>query len=287
VNETLHGTGPIRVGEGETLTLLDCDIAFDMPPAGTIGIWVAEGGHLEMVRTNVTMVDSWRGYYIEVYGSAVVQGCLLERLWQGGEGLGHNRDSGLEVYSDDVRVENTTFRDCSGNAIMVVGASPMILDCTFVDILDDGIESVVASPWVEGCTFRNCSYGAIMWGSGGTIRDCAFEGGGMGVGLMSSDTDIVDCSFDGLEDEAIYRTWDCEGSIEGVTYGVNGEDLVTKRWTGIMGTQTVVAALDWYCVVLVVVSAVMGLSYILLAFMKELRRVDRTEAAVELEGPGG
>ena len=256
---------PVRVRGGETLVLRDCDLTFDPPPAGQWGIWVGEGGRLEMYNTTVDCVRIEQGYSFEVHGSAVVDGCHLSRMW--GDPAHENGDGGLEVYSNDVRVSNTTFTMCSTNLLMVVRCAPVVEGCSFLGSMDDGIEVGEGSPIIRDCEFTGCEWAVSHLGGRATVEGCTFVDNEWGVCLVWADGTVRECDFRGTAKAAVLVNTDGDVTFMDNTFEGNSDDVLRQRWFDLY-TQPLLVQVGRLCLPMVAVPALLLLAVVVQRYRK-------------------
>lgn len=270
VGEDLYASGPVRVGGNEELNLTDCTLTFDPAPGTGLGIWVHENGSLNMLNTTVTSVDTSIGFSFEVYGSANIVGCTIEATAADPDHM--NGDGGLEIYSDDVRLIDTTFVGALSAAVMTVGCSPFIDGCTFSRALDEGIEAHDGAPKVTACTFQYCEWPVVLWRSNATFENCTFEYCPRGFDINSANPTIRGCLFTNITDHAISHSPDSSPVLEGnVFIDVGGETRVYEYDPG-WGT---------FCAMVGVVLALTGLT-IVYKLNKRRPRVDKQDSELEM-----
>jgi nitrous oxidase accessory protein NosD len=221
--------GPITLIEGQSIAFTNCTITFDLEYPTVFGIWIGKGAHIELVNTTVRPSNDEYYYMVEIYGSAIIDGCTFEMI--GGNRDNHNGEGGLKIFNDDVIVRNTTFTRSITNAILVAHSSPQIIDCTVVDSWDDGIEITGGAPLVQGSSFEYCGFGAICFdGTKATFRDCTFIGNGLGMGILESHPTVEGSTFKNNRDQAIVYDTFSEPVLTDNDFEGNGEDVKLRRW---------------------------------------------------------
>ena len=195
-DEYVLGRGPIVVHEGESMELYNCTLEFHPDPWGNFGIWVGPGGHLVLEDTKVTVRTFRLGLTFEVHGSANISGSEIQFTSAGKEGT--VSDGGLEVYSEDVSISNTTFLNAQGPAIILVDVSITVKDCTFNSSLGPGIRAHGGTPHILRSNFTMCQYGVELVSSDAYIEQCSFYDMNTGIYTQWSEARIKACVFTSL-----------------------------------------------------------------------------------------
>ena len=195
VNETMRVAGPVAVHDGETLRLEGCRLTFDPAPGPGKGLWVGEGGRLEMVDTIVESADFNTGFGIEVHGSASIVGSVI--MNPGDPSLSKRADAGVEVFSSDVAIFGTRFQDANEDALLIYRCSPVVRNCTFINAEDDGILVVEGAPTIEGSNFTGCWIAVEMVSSDARLTGCTFNDNGHGVAVSCCSPRIEGNEFKG------------------------------------------------------------------------------------------
>ncbi len=131
------------------------------------GIYILEGGSLVLDNATITS-DEPDGFIFEVYGSMVSRNSTIRNLW--GDNNQYDHQGGLEIYSSDVLLENTTIMKGITNGIIIGDHSPTINNCHIIDNGDDGVEIAGGSPLIMNTIIENNSWGMVVYcGSGPRI----------------------------------------------------------------------------------------------------------------------
>jgi hypothetical protein len=244
-DRVLSVDGPVTVGEGETLELVNTTMTFDPAPGSRWGLWVAEGGHLELRGSTVRCVDTGLGYDLEVHGSAEVVDSVIsgtKRCSRGPTEAGvRSMDTGFEVYSDEVVFRNTTFMDHNGMGVLTYECSPLFENCTFTDLENDAALGIIyGNPTVVGCTFEACYCATWVFDSTVEFRNCTFTRNREGMYLEYGSPRIVDCVLEDTWYIAIYDS-SSDPVFVNLVFADNGEDVHEEEpatdldlWQGII-----------------------------------------------------
>ena len=114
-------------------------------------IKVTEGGTLTLVNSTLRTEPSDDGYNIEIYGSALIEGCVI----MNGSVSDHWTQGGIEVYSDDVVIRGTEFRSMRAYGIRSYRSDFHVEGSTFIDC-DTGIMVDQCRPRIRSCSFQYC-----------------------------------------------------------------------------------------------------------------------------------
>ena len=226
-NESFTLVDNIVVKENSRLTIRDSIIIVQVGLRKGVGIHVAKGGVL--VIHNSTIKGSTQfGYQFEIYGKATLTNSTFSGLADPRYHEDYDGDGGIEIYSDDVRIENCVIRDNLVNGIMIGVVSTEIVNCTFVNNGDDAIEVHGTGVRIEGCTFRENKYAIFAAeGSESSIRKCTFVNNFRGIKLGSSAITIRDCHFQNNSIYAIAARLGYRKNVEDSTFRNNTYDAKT------------------------------------------------------------
>ncbi|MGH7339801.1 MAG: right-handed parallel beta-helix repeat-containing protein, partial [Candidatus Rokuibacteriota bacterium] len=137
-NFTLSLGGFVVAKAGRTITLTNGTLRFaSVSGVRSSGLYVSKGGSLVM--RNVTVEpDGAEGWTAQVFGKAVISDSRLRSPY--GDKERDNEFGGLEIYSDDVRVERTRFENGASNLVFVADASPVITSNYFTGAKADAAQ---------------------------------------------------------------------------------------------------------------------------------------------------
>ncbi len=230
LGENLTVDGPVTVHAGEMLTLVNCTLGFDPEPGVDYGIWVEEGAVLWLRNTTVGRAGSEVGYTFEVHGSALIEDCTIHSTSEPPRAI--DGDSGLEAYSDDVVVVNTTFDRPLSNGLLAVDCSPRLVNCTFVGAGDDAIEAHRGAPQVTGCGFVGCAFGLTLFNSDARVSNCTFEDCDIGIIAYDGSPEVTDCRFDRGSKLELSYLGDGDPTFSNNTYSEGGGEVEVTEMGG-------------------------------------------------------
>ncbi len=260
--QVINVSGPVTVQDGEVLTLVDSTLNFDPAPGLEYGVWVAPGGRLVLVNSTVRCSDYIVGFTFEVHGTALIEDSCINAT--AADPDHENGEGGVELYNDDVRCVNTTFKNALSASVMTVDCSPVIENCVFLDVRDEGIEGHGGSPVIRNCTFRHCEWPIILWGSDAIIENCTFEKCPRGVCFIGSSPRLEGCTFSNITEWAVQRSKDSDPELSGNSY----YDVVSE-----MEVETGLEILRTVCTAVTLLIAVIGLA---LFWQRNKGRPDKT-----------
>ena len=226
VDELIIAEGPVTVRAGETLTLINCTLTFLPSPGWEYGLWVGEGGRLEMYDSVVTCNDHLTGYSFEIHGSALIEDSYVEATSDRDEW--NDLDSGIEIYNDSVVIRNTTVRNSNAAGVLVYHSSPVIENCTFDGTVRSAIVVSKGEPLVVDCLFTDCLRGVWLWDSDAEVRNCTFQRNRYGIHSEWGSPTIEDCTFLNTNNTAIDVDTNGEAILSNNAFDGNGDDVDKK-----------------------------------------------------------
>jgi parallel beta-helix repeat protein len=224
----LTADGPVLVGAGETLSLVNSTLTFDPAPGMDWGLWVDEGGTLLVDNSTVRSSDPFEGFYIKVLGSVTVVDSELEGICDNVMDTDRSfwdmyYEYGFEVLSDGFSMRGTTVRDALGTGMMLNGVNATIEDCTFYRSGGSGIVASDSDVTVTNCTFVGCERGMNVWHSNLTVEGATFRSLQIGVMLHYSSSEISGSAFEECHDTAVWSEGG-EPFLQDNTFDGNGRD---------------------------------------------------------------
>jgi len=222
-NTTLFLTSNIYVAPGEFLRIENSTIVFNMTLNGEYGIYVDEGGRVEVLDSCLMSNNSNFGYRFEIHGEGRLENSVLQHLY--GSESRVDGDGGLEIYSSGVEVINCTLLDCKSNGIIVVSSSPLIDGSTVRNCGDDGIEVQRATPVITNSTFENNGWAITVFPeSRPVIRDCRIVNNSYGVTIIDTTARIENTHFQNNK-VAVKLYGSAQAEMSGNSFQDNGKDL--------------------------------------------------------------
>ena len=152
--------GGNTIDAGATLTIepgvevLSTNYTHDIIVNGTL---IAEG----------TTIDSIKFIGAEIHVATSSSGSSFEYVVF--EEMGAFNQAGLQLYTDDVSVQHSTFEKCEVGISVHNDISPVISDSRFFDANDYGMRIYAGSPTVENSCFESNPFGILNEGSGTVI----------------------------------------------------------------------------------------------------------------------
>lgn len=116
--------GSVIVQTGGSLSVTDSSLNITSAPGVPHQIRVEGGGSLSLVRTHVNASDPSAPYRFRIYGSAVIESSWIEYMW----GSNAGEIFGIEVYTSNVRIANSTVEHGWHGNIFISGGSPTLFN---------------------------------------------------------------------------------------------------------------------------------------------------------------
>jgi parallel beta-helix repeat protein len=161
--------------EGQSLTITNAILNFNCKEDNQYKIWVGKGATLIMRECTIKPVDSSYRFGFEIYGTVEISNSTISNVW--GDPYRLNWDGGIEIYSDDVRIVNSTIQNGKTNGLLIHKCSPEITGCTISGFEDEGIEMHYSNATITGNTIQDNNWAIGMWPeaspviSGNIVRD--------------------------------------------------------------------------------------------------------------------
>lgn len=231
VNLSIEGS--ILVDSGETLHLRNSTLLMNLSSDGQFGIWVAEGGTLVLENSRIESLDPELSYTFEIMGSSTISGCYISGVW--GDPDHENFDGGLEIYSSDVTIENTTIRDARTNGLLITNSDPTIANSTIENALDDGIEMHNSNALIANNSIKGCGWAIVVsHRSKPLIKGNRISGNDHGICVQESSPVIEDNHFSLNGHYAINYDEFSSPSIRGNSFNSNEANVVEEELTWAM-----------------------------------------------------
>jgi parallel beta-helix repeat protein len=212
--------GDLIILNGGKLTFNNVTLKMKYPFVKGCMINVTDGGEFYVYDSNITAYNTSLPYEFEVYGKMIIENSKISHM------SGATRISayggGIEIYSDDVRISNSTISHSIGAIIYCEGASPIIEGNLISDSENgEGIYCYGGSPMIKnniiesnywsGITCVNSSLSIIQndifdneYGiylsylsnsSNTTVMNCNISDNEYGILLNSLNTIILNCNI--------------------------------------------------------------------------------------------
>jgi len=125
-NKTLILNGNLSVLDGGVLTITNVTLILNSSFDAEHWINVSKGGTLNVVGSNITALNISNGYKFKVLGNMTIEGSKISYMG----GIPHWGEGGIEIYSDNVTIQNSTISHGSVVGINIFGSSPIIINNT-------------------------------------------------------------------------------------------------------------------------------------------------------------
>jgi len=145
-SESLSVTGNITVLSGGWLDLTDVDVILKCSEDGEFAIRVNNGGRLTMDGGSISAEQPMFRYKVVLRGQANLEGVTVTDTWGQGQSFDAssgippslvNLKGGIQIYSDDVYIGNSTLSDGLLCMVYVSGSTPELYGNTISDVIYD------------------------------------------------------------------------------------------------------------------------------------------------------
>lgn len=209
---------------GESLKIFNSTLIFNCSVDKEYSIWVGEGSRLELVNCTVRPKGERCSYGFEIYGEAHILNTEIISPW--GDKDYNNLDGGIEIYSDDVTIVNSTIRDCKTNGIFIWKCSPTISGNTIRNCKDDGLEIYYSNANISGNVIHETEWGLIL----GTDADVRLEHNTIqdnthGIDIRGASPEIRNNMFIRNSETAVEYDYNSDPKLVRNYYEDNGEDI--------------------------------------------------------------
>jgi hypothetical protein len=212
-NTRVNVPGSIIVYSGGSLTLNDVDLIFTHQSWGNKLFRVRGNAKLTMTGGSISHTNIKYSYQfvIEEAATADLDGVTVRHTWHDAATSLSREDltGGLTIRSDDVTVRNCTFTDSLRVGMVIDGANPEIVNCTFFKIdyytmYKDyyycdreafGIVVLNGVPEIVGCTFDELGDYSSAFNDAGTYTYTYLRLNGHGVYAIRGAPKIRECLF--------------------------------------------------------------------------------------------
>jgi hypothetical protein len=139
-------TGNVTVSSGGWLELTNIDLIMNCSEDGEFTINVNNGGKLTMVGGSISAYQSMYRYNVILNGETNLEGVAVTDTWGQGQSFDAstgnppslvNMKGGIQIYSDDVYIGNSTLSDGLLCMVYVSGATPKLYGNTISDVIYD------------------------------------------------------------------------------------------------------------------------------------------------------
>jgi len=121
---TYNIVGNVTVPNGVVLDLANVDLRIDSPYPGAYGITVQPGGTLNVQGGVIQAAAAAATYRFEIHGAATIDGALIQHMWGSNQTLVY----GVQIYSSNVTISNSTIQFGTRGNLLIAGGSPTLLN---------------------------------------------------------------------------------------------------------------------------------------------------------------
>ncbi len=193
--QELQLEGNVVVSNGATLTMIDSTIEIEPKEDGDIGISVERGASL-VIRNSTIRSLNGHGYTFRSYGNVTIEGSDISHIW--GDKGNMNGIGGLEVHGAQLKMEDSSVRDCTTNCIFSNHSEVELVRVTLSGSADDGIELNDSSAIVIDSDIGHCGWGLVGFFSKVITRGSTYHHNtdlnAAGISTKHSSLEIMDCS---------------------------------------------------------------------------------------------
>ncbi|MBA3045064.1 MAG: right-handed parallel beta-helix repeat-containing protein [Candidatus Thermoplasmatota archaeon] len=252
-NVNLNIDGSILVNSGQKLEIRNSVLSFQGLQHKDSSIWTAPGSELVLDNCTLNAASSAASYSFEVFGTLRMNNCRVSGVW--GDIDNVNLDGGIEIYSPDARISNTSIFSPTTNGIMAINSTLVLENVTIINAFDDALEVRNTVLIANGCTISDNGWAMVLeQGSNATMTDCLVSRSSNGIAAQHSALIIHDCEFTDNSEYAIkYSSMDYvdignnvftgnEMDIEGVESS-GSSVLLCNGMTFVMGIICILAAI--------------------------------------------
>lgn len=158
-NTTLTVNGNITVESGGKLLLDNVTLTMNCARSGQYGIDVKDGGELQMMRCCVTSPAADIFYTFSISGRAALSHSAIQRVWN--DTL--VAKGGIEIYNNNVTLNNCTITRCSRYGLYISNADPTVRDCILSQCIIGIKVDSDSRPFINFNKINNCTAGiAVM-----------------------------------------------------------------------------------------------------------------------------
>jgi parallel beta-helix repeat protein len=211
--------------DDETLILHNSTLMFNCSSDKEFSIWVDEDSRLDLINCTLLALNANYGYGFEVYGTANIVNSTVSNVW--GDEENENWDGGIEIYSDSVKIMDSTITQGQTNGILVFDCSPLISGNTIRGCPDDGLEVHFSELTIVGNTIEHNGWGIIIWPeSDVVISHNTIRNNNYGLYIQSTGAFVQDNSFTDNLEYAMKYTEGSDVRMANNEFFNNGADIV-------------------------------------------------------------
>ncbi len=214
----------IVLSDGDSLRLSNMDIHMNGSRDKIPIIWVGENSSLFIENCTLKSIDNDHGFEFEVYGEMEITDSEICGLW--GDPDMNNGDGGIEIYSDDVLIDNCRIYDNVINGLLIYDASPIITNNEIYGCGDDGIEVHSSDMVFESNEIRDNDWGMVIFSNSNlVIENNTFLENQHGISIEDSKPIIINNQFTRNTEYAIEVGSNSDPQFEGNEFSENEQDI--------------------------------------------------------------
>lgn len=238
--KTILLTGNLSVMPEAYLMVSSTTIIINVTFGGQYCIEVQPRGGLYLRNVTIVSKNSSFGYSFALRGDVLISQCKIMHVWGRPWSLNIHRMGGIQIFSDNVRIENSFVGESWGNGITSINSSPTIINSTISSVWNFGIlcdsgapliiNTTISSSYLYGVAYRNDSTGRI--------ENCTVEGSAIGIVAEYSSVAIRNNSIrhnsHGIEISGLFR-----GRVESNILSYNDVGITARHTSFLIANSTI------------------------------------------------
>jgi hypothetical protein len=182
--DTLTVNGNVVVNPGGWLELTNTDLIINCSSDGEYRIFVDNGGRMTMNGGSISAFDSDYRYKVELRGTSTIEGVTVTDTWGVGQPFDattgnnptlSNAKGGIQIYTDNVYIGNSTLSEGRLCMIYVVGGASPTIYGNYINNVTYDVQSFFQTTTNPSTTrWSAMAFGILMDGSSATIENNDF-----------------------------------------------------------------------------------------------------------------
>lgn len=156
-NTTLYLSNNFVIAKTGSITMENVEIVWELEKNGP-GFYVEKGGEIYARNCSFYSIYSTK-YKFEIQGNGSFINCSFEYLW--GENIGGVSDGGVEIYNDNVTLENCLIIKSRKTGLIIGDCSPKIINTTIINSGGTGMKIFGGKPVIKQCNISKSKIDGI------------------------------------------------------------------------------------------------------------------------------
>jgi hypothetical protein len=206
-NETLIIDDSFIVRSGVNVTLNNVTIIWESNSGVIPGLYVEQNGSIEAKNCIFKGNNSKIMYKYEIHGQGKFINCTFFQLW--GDRNELVGQGGIEIYHDDVILEDCNIYEAQVSGIVIGDCSPTIQNCLITGCYDDGIEIFGGKAQIINNEIRNNGDGIMTYNKckARIENNSIIDNSGRGIGIIEDSDPIINNNhFSNNDEDDIYQS---------------------------------------------------------------------------------